>query len=141
MHKRMSPHGDFDHMGEVINLVNNFKVEKVIFNCGEFNELEKELIKVLDKKKIKYYSCIKELNIEKNKIYFLQAKEYDNSNVIYTELDGYKFMFVGDAGVDKEKDILDKYNISSPSIMTKVFRKSSFHSTPFLFLNIFRNCL
>ena len=40
-------HGDFDHMGEAINLVNNFKVEKVIFNCGEYNDLEKELIKVL----------------------------------------------------------------------------------------------
>ena len=39
-------------MGEAINLVNNFKVKKVIFNCGEFNDLEKELIKVLDKKKI-----------------------------------------------------------------------------------------
>ena len=49
MHKRMSPHGDYDHMGEAINLVNNFKVEKVIFNCGQFNDLEKELIKVLDK--------------------------------------------------------------------------------------------
>ena len=35
-------------MGEAINLVNNFKVKKVIFNCGEFNDLEKELIKVLD---------------------------------------------------------------------------------------------
>ena len=34
MHKRMSPRRDFDHMGEAINLVNNFKVEKVIFNCG-----------------------------------------------------------------------------------------------------------
>ena len=44
-------HGDYDHMGEAINLVNNFKVEKVIFNCGTYNNLEKELIKVLDKKK------------------------------------------------------------------------------------------
>ena len=35
-------------MGEAINLVNNFKVERVIFNCGEFNDLEQELIKVLD---------------------------------------------------------------------------------------------
>ena len=42
MHKRISPHGDFDHMGEAINLVNYFKVEKVIFNCGEYNDLEKE---------------------------------------------------------------------------------------------------
>ncbi len=114
-------HGDYDHMGEAINLVNNFKVKKVIFNCGEFNDLEKKLIKVLDKKKIKYYSCIKELNIDNNKLYFLQTKEYDNendnSNVIYTELDGYKFMFMGDAGIDKEKDILDKYNLSNVDVL------------------------
>ena len=117
----IATHGDYDHMGEAINLVNNFKVKKVIFNCGEFNDLEKELIKVLDKKKIKYYSCIKELNIDNSKLYFLQTKEYDNendnSNVIYTELDGYKFMFMGDAGVEKEKDILNKYNISGIDIL------------------------
>ena len=114
-------HGDFDHMGEAINLVNNFRVEKVIFNCGEFNDLEKELIKVLDKKKIKYYSCIKELNIDNNKLYFLQTKEYDNendnSNVIYTELNGYEFMFMGDAGIDKEKDILEEYNLSDIDVL------------------------
>ena len=32
MHKLMSLHEDYDHMGEAINLVENFKVEKVIFN-------------------------------------------------------------------------------------------------------------
>ena len=108
-------------MGEAINLVNNFKVEKVIFNCGEYNVLEKELIKVLNKKHIKYYSCIKELNVNNNKLYFLQTKEYDNendnSNVIYTELNGYKFMFMGDAGIEKEKDILEKYNISDVDVL------------------------
>ena len=121
MHKRISPHGDYDHMGEAINLVNNFKVEKVIFNCGPYNDLEKELIKVLDKKKIKDYSCIKELNIDDNKLYFLQTKEYDNendnSNVIYTELNGYKFIFMGDAGVEKEKDIIDKYNLYNIDVL------------------------
>ena len=114
-------HGDYDHMGEAINLVNNFKVEKVIFNCGEFNDLEKELIKVLNKKKIPYYSCIKELNIDKNKLYFLQTKEYDNendnSNVIYTELDGYKFMFMGDASIITEKEILDKYSLPDIDVL------------------------
>ena len=80
MHKRMSPHGDYDHMGEAINLVENFKVEKVIFNCGEFNELEQDLIEVLDKKKILYYSCIKELNIDNHKLYFLNNKDYGNEN-------------------------------------------------------------
>ena len=29
-------------MREAINLVNNFKAEKAIFNCDEFNELKKE---------------------------------------------------------------------------------------------------
>ena len=86
MHKRMSPHGDYDHMGEAINLVNNFKVEKVIFNCGPYNNLEKELIKLLDKKKIKYYSCIKEINIDKNNRYGHPNKEVlDNlkDSIIY----------------------------------------------------------
>ena len=65
---------------------------------------------MLEKKNIKYYSCIKKLNIDNSKLHFLQTKEYDNendnSNVIYTKLDGYKFMFMGDAGVEKEKEIL-----------------------------------
>lgn len=61
-------------MGEAINLVKNFKVEKVIFNCSEYNDLEQELIKVLDKKEISYYSCIKELNIDNKKLYFLMIK-------------------------------------------------------------------
>ena len=138
MHKRMSPHGDADHCGEAINLVNNFKVEKVIFNCGEYNDLEKELIKVLDKKRIKYYSCIKELNIDKNKLYFLQTKEYDNendnSNVIYTEISGFKFMLMGDAGIEKEKDIIDKYNISDIDVL-KVGHHGSKTSSSDNFIN------
>lgn len=108
-------------MGEAINLVENFNVEKVIFNCGPYNDLESKLIKVLDRKKIKYYSCIKELNIDKNKLYFLQIKFYDNendnSNVIYTELNGYKFMFMGDAGATTEKEILSKYNLPNIDVL------------------------
>ena len=108
-------------MGEAINLVNNFKVEKVIFNCGKFNELEKELIKVLDKKKIPYYSCIKELNIDDNKMYFLNNKIYDNENdnssVIYTELNNHKFLFMGDAGMEVEKDLLEKYNLKDIDVL------------------------
>ena len=131
-------HGDYDHMGEAINLVENFKVEKVIFNCGEFNNLEEELIKVLDKKKIKYYSCIKELNIDKNKLYFLQTKEFDNendnSNVIYTELNGYKFMFMGDASITTEKEILNKYNLPDIDVL-KVGHHGSKTSSSKEFIN------
>ena len=110
-------HGDYDHMGESISLVDNFKVNNVVLNCGTYNDLEKNLIKVLNKKKIKYYSCIKELNIDKYKLQFLNTKMYDNendnSNVIFTKLNNYKFLFMGDAGVEKEKDILKKYNLKN----------------------------
>ena len=125
-------------MGEAINLIENFKVEKVIFNCGPYNDLEKELIKVLDKKKIKYYSCTKELNIDKNKLYFLQTKEYDNendnSNVIYTELNGYKFMFMGDASITTEKEILNKYNLPDIDVL-KVGHHGSKTSSSKEFIN------
>ena len=114
-------HGDYDHMGEAINLVNNFKVEKVIFNCGPYNDLEEDLIKVLDKKRIPYYSCIKELNIDNNKLYFLNNKDYgnenDNSSVIYTELNSNKFLFMGDAGVEVEKDLIKKYNLQDIDVL------------------------
>ena len=125
-------------MGEAIKLVENFKVENVIFNCGEFNELEQDLIKVLDEKKIPYYSCIKELNIDKNKLYFLQTKEFDNendnSNVIYTELNGYKFMFMGDASITTEKEILNKYNLPDIDVL-KVGHHGSKTSSSIEFIN------
>lgn len=108
-------------MGEAINLVNSFRIEKVILNCGEYNSLEKELINVLDKKKINYYSCIKELNIDKNKLYFLNNKDYgnenNNSSVIYTELNNYKLLFMGDAGIEVEKDLLEKYNLKDIDVL------------------------
>ena len=110
-------HGDADHMGEAVNLVENFKVEKVILNCGETNNLEKELIKVLEKKNIKYNFCIKELKVSNNKLYFLQTKEYDNENdnsiVTYLNIHNKKFMFMGDASINVEKKILEKYKVTN----------------------------
>lgn len=131
-------HGDYDHMGEASNLVENFKVEKVIFNCGEYNELEQELIKVLDKKKISYYSCIKELIIDDNKLYFLNNKDYgdenDNSNVVYTNFNGFKLLLMGDAGIEVEQDILEKYNLEDIDIL-KIGHHGSKTSSSKKFIN------
>ena len=125
-------------MGEVINLVKNFKVEKVIFNCGEFNDLEQELKKVLDKKKIPYYSCVKELNVDNDKLYFLNNKIYDNENnnssVIYTELNNSKFLFMGDASVEVEDDLIEKYNLQDIDVL-KVRHHGSKTSSSKNFIN------
>ena len=42
-------------MGDTLNVIENINVKKVIFNCGEYNDLEKDLIKILNKNKIKYF--------------------------------------------------------------------------------------
>ena len=138
MHKRLSPHGDNDHIGGSFALIEDYRVNKVILNCGAHNNLESDLIKLLNEKNIKYYSCIKDLNLDKYKLYFLNTKIYDNendnSNVIYTELNSYKFLFMGDSEKDKEKDILNKYNLSNIDVL-KVGHHGSKTSSSKEFIN------
>ena len=83
--------------------------------------MEKELIKLLNKKRINYYTCINELKLDDNKLYFLQTKDFndenDNSNVIYMELNSYKFLFMGDASVTTEKEILKDYDLPKIDVL------------------------
>ena len=110
-------HGDYDHMGDAINIVDKLDVKKVIFNCGKFNDLETELVNVLKEKKIKYYSCISELRMNNYKLEFLNTGFYNDENnnsfVIYLNYNDHKFLFMGDAGVERERDILKKYNLGN----------------------------
>lgn len=131
-------HGDYDHMADSIDLINNFKVEEVIFNNDSYNELEKRLIKKLEEKNIKYYKNVKDLNINNFNLYFLNTKRYDNendnSNVIYFDYNNYKFLFMGDAGKTKEKDILKKYNLNNIDFL-KVAHHGSDTSSSKEFIN------
>ena len=116
MHKRISPHGDYDQMGDAFNIIQKVKVMEVIFNCGQYNTLEKDLIKELQQKKIKYSACVKEVNVGKTKLQFLNTRVYDNENdsssVIYMNYNSYKFLFMGDAGTVREQDLLKQYNLA-----------------------------
>ena len=134
-------HGDFDHMGSSLNLVDKFKINKVIFNNDSYNNLEQNLISLLNKKNIKYYNKIKNLKISKYKFQFLNTKIYnnenDNSNVIYFNFNNYKFLFMGDAEIDKENDILDKYNLSNIDFL-KVGHHGSDTSSSKEFVNVIK---
>ena len=108
-------HGDSDHIGASSYLINNFHVNNVIFNCGSYSVLEIELIKLLDKKNINHYSCINSFSIDNYRFYLLNTRNYDNENdnssVIYFKYNGYSLLLMGDAEINKEMDILDKYYI------------------------------
>lgn len=102
-------------MGEAINLVNNFQVANVIFNVSDYNKLELELIKILEEKNIPFNQNIESLRIGNDKVNFLNTKDYDNenenSNVLYLNIANKKLLFMGDAGVKREQDIIKYYNI------------------------------
>ena len=131
-------HGDYDHMGESINLINDFRVDNVIFNHNDYNDLENELIKILKIKKINYFKDLKQLNIYNNKLYFLNKKIYaeenDNSSVIYFKINGIKVLLMGDAGIDVENDILNNYVLNNIDIL-KVGHHGSKTSSSEKFIN------
>ena len=110
-------HGDNDHIGNANYLINNFKVKNVSFNSGKYNELETDLIKLLKYKNINYFKDTDKKYNNKISYSYLNTKEYDNENdnssVVYLKIYKYSFLFMGDAGVEKEKDILDLYSLSN----------------------------
>lgn len=114
-------HGDFDHMGEADHLVNNYKVRKVIFNNNEYNDLEKSLIKVLNDKKIKYYKGLEKIEVNNMRLEFLNTGIYNDennaSNVIYFKHNRFKLLFMGDAGEEREEDIINQYNVGSVDLL------------------------
>ena len=52
MHKPMSSHENYDHIGNAFYLIDNIKINKIIYNNNDFNELETSLIEKLKKKRI-----------------------------------------------------------------------------------------
>ena len=134
----ITTHGDTDHLGEAINIVNKLNVKNVIFNNDAYNNLELELTKVLDNKNINYYQNIRALNISNNTLYFLNNSLYDNendnSNVIYFNIYNIAFLFMGDASTKVEEDLINKYNLENISIL-KVGHHGSKTSTSKTFID------
>ena len=113
-------HGDYDHIGDAINLLNEIKVDEVLFNNDSFNDTENKIIKVLDKKNIRYSK--NSWDFKKNEdLYFLNTKMYDNENdnstVVYFTYKNFSFLFTGDASKEREEDIMENYNIKDISFL------------------------
>ena len=114
-------HGDEDHIGGSITLINNFQVKNVILNKGTFTDIEKELIKNLNKKKIPYQINITKINLSNHTIYLLNNTKYNNENdnsiITYFTYQKYKFLYMGDASITTEDNLLENYNLNNISIL------------------------
>lgn len=135
----MSPHGDYNHIGNIFYLIDNIKINKIIFNNNDFNELETSLIEKLKKKRIAYS---KEMDSTFEMIYgtwhFLDMIDYDNENdnslVTYLKYYDYTFLFMGDSSFMVESNIIKKYQLSKMDFL-KVGHHGSKTSSSKEFIN------
>lgn len=106
-------HGDADHLGDALYLMENIKVKSVMINKGKNNESEKKIIatgiNVVDK-----YNG-------KLDIAFLNDKDWneENSNSIVTslKLDGIHIMLMGDASKEVERYMLKTKTLEKVDIL------------------------
>ncbi len=133
-------HGHYDHAGEAINMVEYFKVNRVIFNSGSHNELEKEIMEVLDIKGIPYllYNQGK-IKLDTYNFSFLNHKypqdENEDSLILYTILNNYHILLLGDAGIKSEKFLLNTYIMEKMDIL-KIGHHGSLSATSEEFIKI-----
>lgn len=131
-------HGDEDHIGGAIYLIDNFKVDNVILNKGDYTELEVELITHLKNKNIKYTNNINKIPLLGSYMYLLNTKEFsnenDNSIVTYFEYQKYKFLFMGDSSSKTEEYLINNYNLANISFL-KVGHHGSNTSSSTHFIN------
>lgn len=126
-------HGDLDHVGEALSLLEKVRVKKVFFNSGSDTEMEQKIIQLLKKKQISYEKVSKKkLDSRENVIQFLNSKNSENENedslVNYFKIQNYSILFMGDSGIETEKELLQEYNLSSMDIL-KVGHHGSKYST------------
>ena len=111
-------HGDADHMQEAKYLINNFKVENIIINSGEINYLEEELIK----KRKDVMKGHEGLQISCGNFKLIQLnEEYQDENTgsqIYYATDGnINILLTGDASIESELNLLNKYDLPEMDIL------------------------
>ncbi len=103
-------HGDTDHLGEAEHFVDNFKVLNIILNKGDLNAYEKRLIN----KKINITDKYRgRLNFQLLDTGIVYDNENDNSIVSLLNIHNYKMLFMGDASIKTEQDLLKKYELSA----------------------------
>ena len=131
-------HGDNDHAGEAINILKSIHTANVILNNDALNDLEESIISKVNALNINYYQNIKSINLSTTKLYFLNDYLYDNENdnslVSYTNFGNINFLFMGDASVKVEQDLLEKYNLENVDVL-KVGHHGSKTSTSLDFIN------
>ena len=111
-------HGDYDHLGDAINLIDNFKVKKILINSNRINKLEEQIIKRFNNIEIAkqdYFVSIGDIELlQLNK----NLKDENDSSLVFLGLiKNKKILLMGDASKKSEKEIMKDYDIGKVDIL------------------------
>jgi competence protein ComEC len=102
-------HGDADHAKEALYIIDNIKVNNVVFNSYNNNELEQEII---DNIKVPYLNISKfKLNDNISFINDVYKNENEDSLVTKININGYTILLMGDAYIKQEENIDFKVDV------------------------------
>lgn len=110
-------HGDFDHMGEVFSLLENFPVGNIFINNNGLNSLEKRLKKLRKIKKLQKDQVIQVGDIILYSLNENLKEENDSSIVLLAEFFTTRILLMGDASCKTEEKILSQYNIGRVDVL------------------------
>ena len=110
-------HGDYDHLGEALKIIDNFKVEKVFINEGYINNNEKRIINRIDSNVLYEGSSFSVGNFNFISLNTDLNDENDSSTILYGECGDIKLLFMGDASVRSEEYVLNNYDIGKIDIL------------------------
>ena len=128
-------HGDYDHAGEALTIMDEIEVNNVFFNSNELNTLEEKIWNSSSS----HYKLKEGDSFSLGKFNFLVISntypdENDSSLVLYSTINNKKLLFMGDASIKSEEYILDNYDISDITIL-KVGHHGSRTSSSKEFIN------
>ena len=111
-------HGDYDHAGEALTIMDEIDVETVFFNGNDLNDLEKEIWN----NSLSHYKLREGDSFNLGNFNFLvisntYSDENDSSLVLYSTIDDKKLLFMGDASIKSEEYILDNYKLDDITIL------------------------
>lgn len=130
-------HGDKDHAGDALYLLEHFKVKNIYMNLGEKNYYEKAIASKYDyhiAKEGTTINCGDLVLIQLNKEF---PEENDSSSIYYMKYNETSFLFMGDATTISERYIIENYELSNIDFL-KVGHHGSNTSTSKSFYNTIR---
>lgn len=105
-------HGDYDHLGEAINILEKFRVDQIYINEGHINYYERAIIKKYNTNILKEKMIINLGNFSFQSLNKDLNDENDSSIILYGVYNAYQMLFMGDASTKSERELLKNYNLS-----------------------------